>query len=142
VLFLALTLAGCGESAGSDQDSDANAQPAGKPTVHELYREFVVALNDRNAEGACALFTEDGMAAFAEAWDAPTCDGAVDRAAAEFGDMRNLVEQTADEEIEEQNGIAEFGADGCRPGRLSAKKTETGWLFFDYSFHTMASCGG
>ncbi len=82
----------------------------------------------------CPLFTPDGQATFAKEWEATTCEGAVDRAAARFGDLSNVIAKAGEKKIEEKNGVAKFGSDSCTPGRLSARKDDAGWLLFDYSF--------
>ena len=138
LLASALALTGCGESADPGQAAAPGglpgAQQTAKPTVQELYREFVVGLNDRDAKRVCPLFTPDGQASFIKEWEATTCEGAVDRAAARFGDMSNVIAKAGEKKITEKNGIAKFGSDSCTPGRLSARKDDTGWLLFDYSF--------
>ncbi|WP_439378824.1 hypothetical protein [Amycolatopsis lexingtonensis] len=135
VLASALALTGCSESGqASAPDGPPSAQQSAKPTVHELYREFLVGLNDRDAKRVCPLFTPDGQATFAKEWEATTCEGAVDRAAARFGDMSNVIAKAGEKKIQEKNGVAEFGSDSCTPGRLSARKDDAGWLLFDYSF--------
>ncbi|HET9141452.1 hypothetical protein [Actinophytocola sp.] len=128
LVALGTTLTGCGDS------GSPSTAPKAQATVHDLYREFLVQLDNRSASGVCALFTEDGRAAFIENWDATTCEGAVDRAAERFGDLQNLIDKAADKKITESDGFAKFGADSCSPGRLSAKQTENGWLIYNYSF--------
>ncbi|WP_154402759.1 hypothetical protein [Nocardioides speluncae] len=124
---------GAGEGSGS---TDAQASP------EDLHREFATRLAEADTDGVCALFTEEGQAAYAQSAGAESCSGAVDAEAADKADVALDYADAFDEDYPEvTDQFADWGGNACRLGGFKAKKTADGWLLIDHE-PQYGTCGG
>jgi hypothetical protein len=135
-VMVGLLMTGCGTANGSGPGTSAQQSP------RELYREYVNRLAKVDTKGVCALFTPDGATGYASAYEAGSCEGAVDKAAAAGGDLSGDLELVDTITItQEGDQFASIGSDSCSLGRFIAKKADSGWLFIDHT-PQQGSCGG
>ncbi|KAA9154305.1 hypothetical protein FPZ12_032385 [Amycolatopsis acidicola] len=128
IAVLALFLTACGSS--------ASGSGAPKADPDALWSAYVTALPKADASAVCPLFTGEGAHAFAQAWEATDCSGAVSKAAAEFSGTH------ASPHTKDTKGNLVTMTD-CGVGSLTAQKVDGGWQFSDYAPPpTVGYCGG
>jgi hypothetical protein len=124
MLLGVVLLAACGTAQGA----------TGAQSPQELYRQYVSRLASVDSEGVCALFTSDGAANYANAYQSVNCRTAVDKAAASAGDLQDDLRTVDSLDItQEGDHFAIIGRESCTLGRFIANKTDTGWLFIDHT---------
>lgn len=137
LLSAALLLSACGGSSQTASTTTAQDSP------DKLWSAYVTALPKADAKAVCALFTDGGAKAFAQAWEMSDCAAAVPKAAAEIDDPGDFAARHATPHTKDTANPALATMTACGVGSLTAQHGDDGWLLADYGTpDTVGYCGG